>query len=216
MAVKEPSADGPLPQKGNDSLVAVGLKGAFEHLHGAGITGAGIPLLAVSDHLGDHTASAKRWQIILSAVDSAGPASGIRRVVLGAWGIDDGNRTLYRNAFAQAWSTWVIGLDQDRITLAREPLRLTLILALLACAASAMTNRPFSAMRIAAILSVAAGTVLGSIGGLFDIVTQLLPGKPEPVLVAGIKLAVAVVAGLALDKFVQFKEKEKKLVIGAE
>ncbi|MBM3773801.1 MAG: hypothetical protein FJW37_01405 [Acidobacteria bacterium] len=92
LAVKEPhSPDKPLLNQGNDSLLAPGFEAVFEALSREKVRSVAIPFLSVSERLGEYAPEAKRWQIILEAANQAAPDTGIRKIVFGAWGIDERN-----------------------------------------------------------------------------------------------------------------------------
>lgn len=220
LAVKEPFLRGEpgaapprSPAAGNDTLLEPALRMAFSRLSAQGVRGVGVPVMAVGERVGDRTPAAKRWRLLLDAVDAAERAGGVRRVVMGGWALEPANRSDNRDAFADAWRAWQRKVEPERTSLVREPLRLMLFIVCLACVVSALARRPFSWPRVAALATVALGTMLTSVAGYFDLLVQSLPRPPGPALAAAMKIGLAALAGVGLETFLAFKEREKKLVL---
>jgi hypothetical protein len=207
LAVKNPDENRFYPTlKGSPQLFAPALEAASRMIAQKNLTGIGVPFIPVSGSLGQSASQTSAWKTILEEVDRRVSASGIKKVVLGGYGLVLENQEQTDRAFRQAWTEWRGTLGEDAHRAVHEQIRLAALVSLAAFAGALWRRKVFTWQRLIAILVISAALAL-SVVNLFDWAQPLLPAAISGMAALFIKAVLAAIAGLFIDYIVGFEPK---------
>ena len=207
LAVKNPDENRFNPiLKGNPQLFAASLELAFKMAAEKKLAGVGVPFIPVSGSLGQAVSQGSAWKTILEEVDRKVAPSGIKRVVLGGYGLLSDNRELTDMAFRQAWTEWRSKLVDDAYRPVQEQIRLGALVSLAALAGAFWRRKTFTWQRLIAVLVISAALPV-SVVNLFDWAQPLLPAMILGATALIIKAVLAALAGIFIDHIVGFEPK---------